>query len=87
MEEHKLSARDEMLHIMKIIWGSRTAEHLKGCEKMIETFEKKHGSNNIGLTLMSIEMTRQKRLNKMFESMGVVQSKLKEQQGKIKKKK
>jgi hypothetical protein len=78
----KLHANDEMLHIMKIIWTSRTNEHLKGCQKMIDTFEKKHGSENIGLTLMEVEMTRQKRLNGLFAKMGKVQQTLKETQGK-----
>jgi hypothetical protein len=43
----KLHAKDEMLHIMKIIWTSRTNEHLKASQKMIDTFEKKHGSETI----------------------------------------
>ncbi len=66
METNKLSPRDEMLKIMKIIWGSRTQDMLDGCQNMINTFEKKHGSDNIGITLMDIEMTRQQRLNKLF---------------------
>lgn len=78
----KLNAKDEMLHIMKTIWTSRTSEHLKGCQKMIDTFEEKHGSDNVGLTLMEVEMTRQKRLNGLFAKMGKAQQALKETQGK-----
>lgn len=76
-----INARDEMLHIMNIIWTSRTAEHLKGCENMIKTFIKKHGSDNVGITLMEIEMSRQKRLNGLFAKMGKVANTLKETQG------
>ncbi len=65
--ENKLSPRDQMLHIMKIIWSSRTDEQLDGCRNMIETFEKNNGSDNIGLTLLAIEMKRQERLNEMFK--------------------
>ena len=76
-----LNAKDEMLHIMKTIWTSRTSEHLKGCQNMIDTFERKHGSENIGLTLMEVEMTRQQRLNGLFAKMGKVANTLKETQG------
>tara|TARA_B100001094_G_scaffold333070_1_gene408320 strand:- start:16256 stop:16531 length:276 start_codon:yes stop_codon:yes gene_type:complete len=65
--ENKLSPRDEMLHIMKVIWGSRTQDMLDACRNMINTFEQKHGSDNIGLTLFEIEMTRQERLNELFK--------------------
>ena len=74
-----LSPRDQMLHIMKVIWSSRSAEQLKGCRNMINTFEKENGSDNIGLTLMEIEFIRQQRLNQLFANMGKVQNALKKE--------
>ena len=52
---------------------------------MIDTFEKKHGEHNIGITLLEIEMARQKRLIGMFKSMQKVQDALNDQNAKKKK--
>jgi len=76
-----MNACEEMLHIMNVIWSSRSKEQLDACDNMIKTFEKKHGSDNIGITLLSIEMTRQNRLNQLFAKMGKVQQTLKETKG------
>lgn len=46
---------------------------------MIKTFERANGSDNFGLTLMEIEMERQKRLNQLFKNMGGVQKALDKQ--------
>lgn len=80
-----LTPRDQMLHIMKTIWSSRSAEQLQGCRNMINTFEKKNGSDNIGLTLMEIEFIRQQRLNQLFANMGKVQTALQKDNAKKKK--
>lgn len=85
MEKNELTPRDEMLHIMRTIWSSRKPEQLKGCQNMIDTFEKKHGEHNIGITLLEIEMARQKRLIGMFKSMQKVQDALNDQNAKKKK--
>ena len=85
MEKNELTQRDEMLHIMRTIWSSRKPEQLKGCQNMIDTFEKKHGEHNIGITLLEIEMARQKRLIGMFKSMQKVQDALNDQNAKKKK--
>ncbi len=87
MKNNELSPRDEMLHIMRTIWSSRKPEQLKGCQNMIDTFEKKHGEHNIGITLLEIEMARQTRLNVMLGSMKKVQDALNEQNAKNKAKK
>jgi hypothetical protein len=87
MESKEITPRDEMLHIMRVIWTSRKPEQLKGCQNMIDTFAKKHGENNIGITLMEIEMARQARLNVMLGTMKKVQDKLKENNAKNKGKK
>ena len=38
MESQEITPRDEMLHIMRVIWTSRKPEQLKGCQNMIDTF-------------------------------------------------
>tara|TARA_R110000744_G_scaffold104220_2_gene199657 strand:+ start:2269 stop:2658 length:390 start_codon:yes stop_codon:yes gene_type:complete len=71
--------RDQMLHIMRTIWSSRTDDQLKACRNMIKTFERANGTENFGSTLMEIEMERQKRLNQLFKNMGNVQTALDKQ--------
>ena len=77
--KQSLTPRDQMLHIMRTIWSSRTDDQLKACRRMIKTFERANGSDNFGLTLMEIEMERQKRLNQLFKNMGGVQKALDKQ--------
>lgn len=79
-----LNTNEQMIYIMKIIWSSRSQQQLEGCQNMINTFEQKHGEDNIGLTLLEIEMARQQRLNGLFAKMGNVANTLKETQGKQK---
>tara|TARA_R100001015_G_C4618522_1_gene175014 strand:+ start:936 stop:1214 length:279 start_codon:yes stop_codon:yes gene_type:complete len=82
MNKKQISARDAMLHICKTIWTSRTEEHIEGCENMLENYKKTHGDQNIGITLIELELARQRRLNKLFKSMGKVQQALKDTKGK-----
>ena len=77
-----INARDEMLHICKTIWSSRTPEQLEGCSNMLKTYIQKHGDENIGITLIELEIVRQTRLNGMFAKIGMAQQKLKETKGK-----
>tara|TARA_R110000803_G_scaffold59599_2_gene118375 strand:- start:10554 stop:10877 length:324 start_codon:yes stop_codon:yes gene_type:complete len=72
----KLNAKNEMLHILKTIWTSRTKEQISACENMLKTYTKKHGENNIGITFIEVELERQKRLNGLFAKMGQVQNAL-----------
>jgi len=76
MTKETISARDEMLHIMRCIWGSRTKDKLDSCQNMINNYINKHGDTNIGVTLLDIEMARQTRLNGLFKNMGLVQDQL-----------
>tara|TARA_R110000822_G_scaffold51147_5_gene133079 strand:+ start:657 stop:944 length:288 start_codon:yes stop_codon:yes gene_type:complete len=78
MKKEKISIPDEMISIMRSIWSSRTAEQMEGCEKMLITFNNKH-KENLGTTLIKIEMARQYRLNGLFAKMGKVQNELKKQ--------
>ncbi len=82
MNKKQINARDAMLHICKTIWTSRTAEHIEGCENMLKNYKKTHGDQNIGITLIELELARQRRLNGLFAKMGKVQQALKETQGK-----
>ena len=73
----KLNARDQMLKICNTIWTSRLPEQMVGCEKMLKTYIKENGNENIGVTFIQVEMARQYRLNKLFAKMGTVQDQLK----------
>ena len=77
MTKETINARDEMLHIMRCIWGSRDKAKLDSCQNMINNYINKHGENNIGVTLLDIEMARQARLNGLFKNMGLVGEQLK----------
>lgn len=56
----KLSNKEEMIHIMRAIWTSRTEEQLESCENMLRTYSNKVGGENIGITLIELEIERQK---------------------------
>jgi len=75
----KLNARDQMLKIINTIWSSRQPEQIKGCEKMLETYIKENGNENIGVTFIQVEISRQIRLNGLFAKMGKVQDALQKQ--------
>ena len=45
---------------MRAIWTSRTDEQLKSCENMLRTYSNKVGGDNIGITLIEVEIERQK---------------------------
>jgi len=77
-----INDRDEILHICRTIWSSRTKEQLEGCSNMLKTYINKHGDENIGVTLIELEIARQTRLNELFSKMGKVQEILKETKGK-----
>lgn len=83
-KENKLSITDEMINVMRSIWSSRTKEQMDSCEKMLITFKEKH-KDNLGTTLINIEMARQYRLCGLFAKMGKVQNAL-QQENKQKKK-
>tara|TARA_R100001244_G_scaffold19724_3_gene20561 strand:+ start:5760 stop:6224 length:465 start_codon:yes stop_codon:yes gene_type:complete len=71
-----LNARDQMLKICNTIWTSRQPEQIKGCEKMLTTYIKANGKDNIGVTFIQLELSRQIRLNALFAKMGQVQTAL-----------
>ena len=72
-----LSACDQMLKICNTIWTSRHPEQIKGCKKMLKTYIKANGNENIGVTFIQLELSRQIRLNALFAKMGQVQEQLK----------
>lgn len=55
-----MNNKEEMIHIMRAIWTSRTEEQLKSCENMLRTYSNKVGGDNIGITLIELEIERQK---------------------------
>ncbi len=79
MDFKKLNARDQMLHIINVVWTSRQGEQIKACEKMLEVYIKENGNENVGVTFIQVEISRQKRLNALFAKMGDVQNALKKE--------
>ena len=55
-----MNNKEEMIHIMRAIWTSRTEEQLESCENMLRTYSNKVGGENIGITLIELEIERQK---------------------------
>ena len=55
-----MNNKEEMIQIMKAIWTSRTDQQLQSCEKMLRTYSNKVGGDNIGITLIEVEIERQK---------------------------
>lgn len=55
-----MTNKEEMIQIMTAIWTSRTKEQLKSCENMLITYSNKVGGDNIGITLIDVEIQRQK---------------------------
>ena len=56
----KLTNQEIMIQIMRSIWTSRTEKQLKSCENMLKTYSNKVGGDNIGTTLIEVEIERQK---------------------------
>ena len=79
MDFKKLNARDQMLHIINVVWTSRQGEQIKACEKMLDAYIKENGNENVGVTFIQVEISRQKRLNALFAKMGDVQNALKKE--------
>jgi len=55
-----MNNKEEVIQIMKAIWTSRTDQQLQSCEKMLRTYSNKVGGDNIGITLIEVEIERQK---------------------------
>jgi|9_EtaG_2_1085328.scaffolds.fasta_scaffold26972_2 hypothetical protein len=62
-----MSAKDECLAICKSIWSCKNAEQKEGCYNMLETYIKKHGEDNVGITFIEIELARLETLIKKME--------------------
>ena len=78
----KININDEVVHICKSIWSSRTKEQMESCNNMVNTFTTKHAEHTGALMMLNIEVARQERLIKLMSRMGEVQKKLEEEQGK-----
>ncbi len=76
MDYTKLNPRDQMIHIINVIWTARSPEQLDACKKMFDNYKKQNGDENIGVTFIEVELSRQTRLNELFAKMGKVQEAL-----------
>ena len=79
-----VSPEQECFKIIQAIWSCKDDEQKKGCENMFETYKKKHGEENIGITFIKIELMRLEQIIKMQktrnEHMKKVQDELKQKQ-------
>jgi len=55
-----MNNKEEMIQIMKAIWTSRTDQQLQSCENMLRNYSNKVEGDNIGITLIEVEIERQK---------------------------
>ena len=83
---NKVTAKDEVLKICQAIWSCKNEEQKNGCYNMFETYKKKHGDENVGVTFLEIELARLEQMIKMMEirrkQMHETQEQLKEAQRK-----
>ena len=56
----KITNQEVMIQIMRAIWTSRTEKQLRSCQNMLRTYSNKVGVDNIGVTLIEVEIERQK---------------------------
>ena len=73
----EITAKDECIKICETIWSCQNDEQKKGCYNMFETYKKKHGDENVGVTFIQIELAR---LEKMIVKMSERQAKMAEMQ-------
>jgi hypothetical protein len=53
-----MTAEDECFEIIQAIWSCKSDEQKEGCVNMFETYKKKHGEENIGITFIKLELKR-----------------------------
>ena len=53
-----ITAKDECVKICQTIWSCKNEEQKDACYNMFETYKKKHGDENVGITLIEIELAR-----------------------------
>ena len=75
----EITAKDECIKICEAIWSCKNNEQKDGCYKMLETYTKKHGNENIGITFIQIELAR-------LEKTIILMEKRKEQMAEMQKK-
>tara|TARA_R100000742_G_C4214272_1_gene39788 strand:- start:124 stop:510 length:387 start_codon:yes stop_codon:yes gene_type:complete len=82
--ENKITAEDECFKIIQAIWSCKSDEQKDGCVNMFETYKKKHGEENIGITLIKLELKRLDQIIKLsklrHEQMKKMQDELAKQQ-------
>ena len=76
-EKKELTARDECFKICEAVWSCKNEEQKDGCYNMLETYKKKFGDDNIGITFIEIEL---RRLEKTIIQMADRNKRMKEMQ-------
>lgn len=78
----EITAKDECVKICQAIWSCKNIEQKDGCYKMFETYKKKHGEENIGITFIEIELARLEQLIVKMEERNQKLQALQEQRNK-----
>lgn len=73
----EITAKDECIKICETIWSCQNDEQKDGCYNMLETYIKKHGDENVGITFIQLELAR---LEKTIIQMKARQEKMAEMQ-------
>ena len=58
----EITAKDECIKICEAIWSCQNEEQKNGCYNMFETYKKKHGEENVGVTFIEVELARLEKL-------------------------
>ena len=59
-----ITAKDECIKICQVIWSCKNEQEKNGCYNMFETYKKKHGNENVGVTFIEVELARLEQLIK-----------------------
>jgi len=83
MAKTKITPEEECFKIIQTIWSCKNDEQKEGCVNMFETYKKKHGEDNLGVTFIKLEMLRLEQIIKLSklrnEQMKKVQEELERQ--------
>lgn len=82
MGKKEITAKDECIKICQTIWSCKNPEQKQACYNMFETYKKKHGDENVGVTFIEIELAR---LEKLIEQMEIRRKQMAKTQEALKK--
>jgi hypothetical protein len=57
-EKKEVTAKDACVKICQTIWSCKNEEQKDACYNMFETYKQQHGDENVGVTLIQMELAR-----------------------------